>query len=231
MLDALLLSFGQLTDRRFIRIWLTSAAVALTLFGIAGWSFAHLLGSLDTSGWPRWLAASWTWLDGLGGFLLAALALALLFPAIATGVMSLFLDEVVAAVEQRHYPRLSPPRRIGLPRAAAMSLSSALRLIIWNLLALPLYLLSLVTVIGVFPLFFAINGWLLGRDYMQMVAIRHLPPEAERRFRREERGAIWAVGLTTSALFLLPLVNLVAPLVGAAFATHLFHRQRLAQPT
>ena len=51
--------------------------------------------------------------------------------------------------------------------------TSAGRLIGYNLIASPLYIVLLATGVGLPIAFFAINGWLLGRDLGDMVAARH----------------------------------------------------------
>ena len=42
--------------------------------------------------------------------------------------------------------------------------------------------------------------------------------------RRERRLAFWAAGVVVAALLAVPLLNLVAPIVGAAFMTLRFQR-------
>ena len=75
--------------------------------------------------------------------------------------------------------------------------------------------------------FFVVNGWLLGRDLGDMVAARHLIAAATARLaQRDRRRAVSLLGLGGTALFLVPVVNLLAPVLGAAMATHLFHRSR-----
>ncbi len=57
-----------------------------------------------------------------------------------------------------------------------------------------------------------------------MVAIRRLPPAAVEQVRHERRLAFWAAGVVVAALLAVPLLNLVAPIVGAAFMTLRFQR-------
>jgi uncharacterized protein involved in cysteine biosynthesis len=162
-----------------------------------------------------------------GGGALTAMLLALaglwfLFPAIAVAVIGLFADDVVEAVERRHYPAaLSRPLPLG--RSLGLSLRSAGRLLLWNLLALPFYLVLLITGVGPFLLFSAVNAVALGRDLGEMVAARHLEGEALKRWLAATRVQRAALGLLAAWLFLVPFANLLAPLLGAAAATHLFH--------
>ena len=72
-------------------------------------------------------------------------------------------------------------------------------------------------------LFLAVNAMVLGRDLANMVAARHFDRAARRQWLAQNRGQRLLLGGITTALFLVPVVNLVAPVVGAAMATHLFH--------
>jgi uncharacterized protein involved in cysteine biosynthesis len=119
-------------------------------------------------------------------------------------------------------------RAVPLARSAAMGLRSAARLIGVNLLLSPLYLILLVTGVGTALAFFLVNAWLLGRDLGDMVAVRHLPHAELAAWRRQTGARRFAIGAIGTGLFLVPLLNLVAPVLGAAMATHAFHRGKQA---
>lgn len=179
-------------------------------------------------GWLLWAGIHWVRLQyqwGGGGLAEAAattlglIALGwLLFRAIAMAIMALFADDIIVAVERQSYPRAAASARpVGLSRSVALALRSVARTIGWNLLALPLYLLLLVTGIGTLALFLVLNAYLLGRDMADMVQPRHadLPPLAG--------FARWLMGLVSALLFLVPFVNLLAPILSAAMAVHMLH--------
>ena len=129
--------------------------------------------------------------------------------------------------EARHYPAAAKSgRNPSIARSAGLGLRSAGRLILWNLLALPFYILLAVTGIGPFLLFFAINAIALGRDLGEMVAVRHLEGEALRRWLAGSRFRRLLLGLGATLLFTIPFVNLLAPVLGAAVATHLYHSEK-----
>jgi uncharacterized protein involved in cysteine biosynthesis len=58
-----------------------------------------------------------------------------------------------------------------------------------------------------------------------MVAIRHLDTLGLRRWLDETKGTRWALGLAVTGLFMVPVANLLAPVLGAAMATHVYHRR------
>ncbi len=235
MLRAASLALAQIFDSRFIRVLGIGSALTLVLFIIlavaGGWGVAALLTGFNVASLPGWLQGSWGWIDGVAATL-SGLGLfgglLFLFPAVATLVMGVLLDDIVDAVEARHYPQARAPRQLGLVEGAWLGLASGARMLLVNLALLPVYLLLLVTGIGPFILYLLVNGFLLGRDYVQMVAIRHLGRAGEKAHRAQSRQTQFGVGVLTSLIFLVPVANLLAPLLGAAMATHVFHGRRHA---
>jgi uncharacterized protein involved in cysteine biosynthesis len=159
------------------------------------------------------------WLvDLLGG--LAVLGLTwLLFPAAVTLIMSFYLERVAAAVEAVDYPGRGPPRPQPLGEILSITLRLTLLTLLLNLLALPIYLL--VPGINLF-LFLALNGYLFGRGYFEVVALRRLDAGEARRVRSRFAGRIFLGGVVIAGLFALPLINLVAPVIATAFMLHIF---------
>ena len=96
-----------------------------------------------------------------------------------------------------------------------------------NLLSLPVYLL--VPGINLF-LFLALNGYLLGRGYFELVALRRLDAGEARRVRRRFTGRVFLGGVVIAGLFALPFVNLVAPVVATAFMLHIFEALPRVEP-
>jgi uncharacterized protein involved in cysteine biosynthesis len=72
--------------------------------------------------------------------------------------------------------------------------------------------------------FWALNGFLLGREYFAMAAMRRLPRDQARAMRRRNFLTIWAAGILMALGLSLPLANLLVPVLGAATFTHLYHR-------
>ena len=224
MLRALSLTFRQLGDRAIIRIMLKSLALTALIFVVAG------IGLVST---VRWFATAYGWGDERGTVatvVAAAGAIAgvwLLFRAVAVPVTGFFADEIVIAIEAKHYPdaaRLAKPASMAV--SLRLGLGSLMRLIGLNLIALPLYIVLIFTAVGPIVAFVAVNALLLGRDLGEMVAIRHLDPAGLGGWLRATRGARAILGLIVTGLFLVPFINLLAPVIGAGMATHLFHGRR-----
>lgn len=218
MLDAFFKGLRQLDDRAVRRpLWLGIGAAVLVialLWSGVGYALTHF--AIFETGWLD------TIIDVLGG--VATLILTwLLFPVVISTVVSLWLEDVAGAIEARHYPHLAkaPGQGIGSSLATAgRFLAVAVGL---NLLILPLILIP-----PVFPfVFYAMNGYLLGREYFELVALRRIGFEEARALRRANRGRLFAAGVAVAFLLTVPLVNLIAPLVATAAMVHLFQSWRV----
>ena len=167
---AVLLAAAQLLAPATWRLTLIVAALTGVIFVILGGA----LWMLFEASLPAMPGTNLAEASVLLAFLAATLAGWFLFRAVAMAVMGLFIDGIVAGVEQEHYPAAAAAAQpISLARGAAMGLRSAGRAIGWNLLAAPLYLLLLLTGIGTLLLAVLINAVLLGRDLEAMVIARH----------------------------------------------------------
>lgn len=216
-LRAFALSLVQLGDPALLRTLAKAAALTLAIFAAIG---ALLWLAL---GWA--LAATGYALDsGLLAalsFLIAILLGWFLFRAVAMAVLGALADDVVEAVERRHYPALAAAATpVPLAQGIGMGLHSAGRTIGYNMLALPLYAVLVATGVGTLIAVLGVNALLLGRDLAEMVTARHpalmLPT----------RGRRTLLGLPVAALFLVPVANLLAPVLGAAMAVHMIHGRK-----
>ena len=221
MFRAFALSLAQLGDPPILKVLAQSAGLTLLVFAALGgivWFSAEAAIAWGTGVHSGALA-------GVVAVVALVLALWFAFRAVAILVVGLFADTIVAAVEARHYPQaLASAKPVPFARSLAMGGRSAARFLAVNALLLPLYLILLATGIGTAALFFAANAWLLGRDLGDMVAARHLPVAALPGWRKRTGARRFLLGLAGTGLFVVPGLNILAPVLGAAMATHLFHR-------
>lgn len=223
LIGDVLRALGQVLDRRFLGVLLRALALTLALLaaltGGAVWLVGLLPATLDLPLVGE-VATPVAWVQALTGGAVLLLSAFLMFP-VAAAFVGLFLDEIADAVEARHYPGLAPPRRTGLGEEIAAAVRFTLVVLGANLLALVLYLPA-----GPFaPLvFWAVNGYLLGREYFELAAARRLGPEGVTKLRRRHRFTVWAAGALMAVPLSVPVLSLVVPVIGAASFTHLFHR-------
>jgi CysZ protein len=224
---SLFLAFGQLADPRVLRILLKSLMVTLLLFAavaLGGWYALDAL--LAWMGLGDALFAGAGGLRGVASFLLTLIGLWLAWRIIAMAVIQFYADEVVLAVETRHYPEAAHSARdLPVTEQLSTSVRAALRALGVNLLASPLALALLVTGVGAALVFWLVNAVLLGRELRDMAWLRHRrhrgEPAPTGQFER------FLLGGAVSAMLAVPFLNLLAPIIGAAAATHLFHRREM----
>ena len=218
-------ALGQLGDRRVMGVLLKSMGITLAIFfalAIALWQGMQRL--------IEHYAAGYGELGGLVGILLAIIGGWLLFRVVALGVLQFFADDVVLAVEARHYPQAAvTARKLSFAEDARNAWSGLVRAVLVNLAALPFALLLLVTGVGTALLFWAVNAWLLGRELQDMAWLRHRPSRGSSEADAgPPLGGLtrFALGGIVAGLLLVPFANLLAPVLGAAAATHLVHSRK-----
>ncbi|WP_323765102.1 EI24 domain-containing protein [Marinovum sp.] len=220
---AFLKSLSQLSDSRFRKVlWMGIGLTVALLFGAyAGllWVIEWLTGESMTL--P--LVGEVTWVGdllGVGSLIFMIVLSVFLMIPVASAITSLFLDEVAQAVEDRHYPGLPPATPVPFADAARDTISFLGLLIGANLLAFVLYVF--------FPpatpfIFWGMNGFLLGREYFTLAAMRRIGREGARTMRRKHASTIWIAGILMAMPLSVPIVNLLVPILGAATFTHIYH--------
>jgi CysZ protein len=168
-------------------------------------------------GLPDWAG----WLGTVAGFLWAfglAAAVAMLIAPVSAIVAGFFLDDAADAIEKKDYPA----DRQGTPLPLMTSLLASLRffliVIAANIVALLFLLVPGVNLI----IFFVVNGYLLGREYFEFAASRHLGVAGARDFRSRNQGTVTLAGLLIALFLFVPLLNLLTPLFAAVTMVHLF---------
>ncbi|MEM8958559.1 MAG: EI24 domain-containing protein [Pseudomonadota bacterium] len=216
-------ALSQIGDPRFRSVLLRGVGLTLALLIALAWAAGWLAGWLvpDTITLP-WIGQI-SFVDNIAsvGGVIAVLGLSVfLMVPVASAFTGLFLDEVADAVEETHYASLGPAPRVGFGTALGDSISFLAVLVAANLAALVLYLFF----VPFAPLiFWALNGFLLGREYFQLIAMRRLGRAGAKRMRNRHRSAIWGLGLLMAVPLSVPVVNLFVPILGVAAFTHLYH--------
>lgn len=175
------------------------------------------------------LSASYPILDSIAVFLAGFglfIAFAYLLPAVSAIVAGYFLDDVAEVVERGSYPADPPGRALPFGKALLYALRFAGLVLVVNMFALLLFFIPGIN-IGVF---FIANAYLLSREYFELAAGRFWPQEDVVRLRTQYRGAILAAGAVLAGLVLIPVLNLITPIFGAALMVHL-HKRLTQDPT
>ena len=219
-------SIAQFDDLRFRRVlwrglWLTIVLLAATCLLVI-YGVNQLLSSALVAG----MIGEQSWLGSLfniGGVLLTIVLSIWVMVPVASAIIALFLDEVAQAVEARHYPHLPKQAAAKLQDQILVSIRFLGFLILANIGAL---ILSMILPFLAPVVFWATNGYLMGREYFQMAAMRRVPRTQAQELLRRHQGAIWCAGILMAIPLTIPLVGLFIPILGAATFTHLFERLR-----
>ena len=215
MLRSISLAFASLSDKRVMQVLAKVIALTLAAFVVLGVVLWYAIDAAFAYYMPND--------DGMLGAAAALVVLVfsgwILFRSLAIAFTWVFADDIIDAVEDRHYPFYAAQgQRPSFAKAALMGLRSIGRAVGYNLLMIPVYLLLLVSGVGTPLAFLALNGYLLGRDLEDMLVSRHGPMRAE-------IGAIrrFILGLGSVAAMLIPVFQFFVPVLATAAAVHVAH--------
>ncbi len=221
ILRALFLAFGDLLRPRILGAVALGVGLTLLLFAAlqagAFWAIRNLAPETLSLPWlgavPLAPALSWSSL-----ILFPVMSIFLMVP-VAAGFSGLFAERVSEAVEDIHYPAAR-----GLPVDFWDGLWESLA-VMGAVIAVTLVTLILTPFLGPLAsvLYFAGNGWLLGREFFQMAARRHLREPQASDLRRSLSTRVTLLGVMIAVMLTVPVLNIVGPVMAAAAFTHLFH--------
>ncbi|UUV05366.1 EI24 domain-containing protein [Ruegeria sp. YS9] len=223
ILNAFFSALGQTGDPKFRAVLLRGVGLTILLLVLACAGAIWLINWLSGSEISLPFVGAVPWLNDVlnySGIVLVLILPVFLMVPVASAITSIFLDEVAQAVEDKHFPALPPARRIPVSEAVMDGLSFFGVLIVANLLALILY--AIFTPLAPF-IFWAMNGFLLGREYFTLAAMRRIGRDGARKLRSKHSTTIWVAGTLMAIPLSVPLVNLVIPIIGAATFTHIYH--------
>jgi len=213
MLNSYLLAFAQLKDPRILKplLWstllsITSLIVFLVLgTGAVDWFFDSLSESSTA-----WMGDWGEWIKTAAKFLVFFFLLALsyfFFGAVHAAYLGLFLDGIIDAVRDKHYPeiKLNPPPPF--MRSTVSSTRFVLTSLFVTLIMSPFYLLG-----WFFPptgliLQIWINGMMLGKEYGHLIEERMPFPQEAR------KQPYTRFGMLAETLWMIPILNFTAPVL------------------
>ena len=216
MYSAFFRALGDLLSAEFRSVLVKAVGLTLALFIALLVAVEIILSVLTLAPWP-WAE---TVLAIGTGLVLVAASFFLMAPVTAI-FAGLFLDDIALRVEARHYPQDARGTPLTMARSLVIALQFAAVVLAVNLAILPLVF----TGIGAAVLI-AANAYLIGREYFEMVAMRHMPAAEARLLRKAYTPRIFAAGIIPAILSLVPLLNLAMPLFATSYFVHIFKQVR-----
>jgi CysZ protein len=212
MLTAAGQAFQQLFTPAFRAVLLKCVAftiglLAVLIIGIE-WTFSHFVQ------WPGWIEKTIEWLGGLA----LVVGTIFLIPPVSSLIAGLYVDDIAAEVETTTYPQDPPGKPVATLPAIGLALKFFVVVLAVNILAVFLLLIPGINLIA----FYLGNGYLLGREYFELAAMRHMPPDEAKQLRRANRVTVLLCGLIIAAIASVPILNLITPLFATAFMVRIF---------
>ena len=220
MITSFTMAFGQLNDKRFLKPLLYSLGLSLlaTLMALPliylGFEWLNQAFLTWLEGGDSWWMNTIEWSLRVLGILIILVIIFFAFGSVQTAFLGLFLDDVVTATRDKNHPTIqlgAPPPFSKSSWASAQFLTLSLSV---NALILPIVLIGwFLPPLGLIVQLIA-NGYLFGKEYEDIIAIRF---QTESRLDPLKRTIF---GTATAALFLVPVLNFVAPVISAAAFTN-----------
>lgn len=180
------------------------------------WGLLHST-SLSQVGWVEWMV------DWLGVGLAVIIAL-LLFPFTFPAAVSVFCEMIANQVDRKEYP-LQYQQKINAPLFPQLWDAAKFLLItlVLNTLLLPFYFIPVLNLL-MFFLYYAVNGYLLGREFFSLVAVRYLPAKEVAALRKAHKYKLTALGAMLLMVSAVPVVNFFIPAIAVIGMVHIYHQ-------
>ena len=215
MLADALDAFSQIFSPPFRRVMWKSLALTAAILAAAGFALDRLAVSYIHVG-PAWLSFVLSTLVGLG---LVVGAIVLAPPAVSLAA-GFYLDEIAAIVERSIDSRGPPGTPLPFGPALALGLRFAVLSIAVNFVVL---VLTVCTGVGL-AAFFVLNGYLIGREYFELAAMRRVSASEARDLFDRHWLEVFGAGVIVAALVAVPVLNLIAPLFATALMIRVVKR-------
>jgi CysZ protein len=207
MIETAIQAFGETFSPPLRRILVKSIGLAFLLLIVFGMILQGAITHLVALPYPFDMAlAIFTALGIIAGAIY-------LMPPITSLVGALFFDDIAEQVERRNYPADPAGKALPVTISVLLSLRFFGLVLIVNLIALVLLILPGVNV----AVFFFANGYLIGREYFELAAMRFRPIEEARALRRANALRVFLAGLVIALIVIIPILNLITPVFATAF--------------
>ena len=185
----------------------TIALLALLIVGVE-WTFSHFVQ------WPGWIEKTIEWLGGLA----LVVGSIFLIPPGTSLIAGRYIDDIAAQAERTNFPADPPGKELATLPSVLLALKFFFVVLAVNILALFLLLIPGVNLIA----FYLGNGYLLGREYFALAAMRHMPAAEAKQLRKANRVTVLMGGLIIAGIASVPILNLITPLFATAFMVRIY---------
>jgi CysZ protein len=210
LITSLFRAIGSLRSGALIKILILSMLLNGLLLMALIFGVNRLVASIDFGLYD--FAIDW------GATFISGVIAYFIYPLLLPLMISFFDTAIADAIEREEYQNLPDTEPPYWP-TLAQDIKFTLKVLLINLLILPLYLLPGVNIL----LYFVVNGYLIGIEFFHVVAGRHIARPESDTLKRKHRFTIALAGIAITVCSTIPFVNLVAPMIGVAMMVHYFH--------
>lgn len=215
LISAFWQAIAQLRDRRVLNILLMALAIAVIATGPFLILIIAVAAIIDWLPLPAGIGGEGSWISWS-----SRLFWTYLISPLTVAIIGALLDSIVNAVEAKHYPDLPSVRR----RSLSDTILYAIRFLFLMLgVSIVAWLCTWITGLSATIVFMVGSGYLIAREYFETVALRRMDEFDAKKAVSDNLPTLWVAGIVVALGLTVPVLNLIAPLVGAAAFTHLFH--------
>lgn len=214
MIDDVVQAFAQTFSPPLRRILLKAIAAAVLLLLVLGVILQSVIARMASL--PQPFETALAIATGLG---LIVGAIYLMGP-ISSLIAALFLDEVAEEVERTSFPADPVGRALPVAQSIVLSVKFFGVVLFINFLALLMLLVPGINIAA----FFIANGYLLGREYFELAAMRFHPVAEAKALRRENSVRVFLAGLAIACVVVVPILNLITPIFATALMVRVHKR-------
>ncbi|HSC97063.1 MAG TPA: EI24 domain-containing protein [Burkholderiales bacterium] len=224
VITALTAALRDLREPRVLALALVPPVVAIAVWLALVWAFADdwarwVAETIATTAWLSWLndwglGSVFVWASGIAAFALLVPVM-LVTAVLVTEILA--MPVIVPLVGERHFPQLER-RRGGTVAGSVWNAATTIVLfgVLW-LVTLPLWL----TGIGALVLPPLLSALFNERMFRYDALAEHAGAEEIQAVVRRAGGRLYALGLALAALYAVPFVNLLVPMLSGLAFTHL----------
>lgn len=221
MLSDAVKALGEILTRPFWPVLVKSVGATALLFIVMFLALEWVLGAFVpfATGWVELLVQML-----LGATLLIAFwFVAAPLTALVAGIL---VDDIAETVERVDYPGDVPGRAPGVVEGLVQAIRFGGVVLLANIVALMLLLVPGINLIA----FLLANAFLLGREYFELCALRHLSRQDMALLRARHAGKLFVAGLIIAGFLVIPVVNFLTPLFATTFMMHVYKRLETDMP-
>ena len=216
-MSPILKSIKSLANSKIIKLIILSLLLALGISILFVSIIAYLATSLlafDDFWLQGIITGAVTVLGGVGGWFM--------FPILVMLLGAIFMESVIKAIEPIEYLDSIGEGSKHFWSDLLHDIKFCGQAVLLNLIILPFYLIGIGVIIA-----FALNAYLLAREFFEGVAGHHGIKVKAREIISQNKFIVYSSGVVIAVISLVPVLNFISPILATIIMVHVYHHIRL----